>query len=166
MTTEVTCGCPSCCARNRLDADRDAGAVDEFSYGVAERYLTPCLTSVFKRAAVQALLDQHPAVMVQLDATAPGADVPSHLRASGLQLRFGRGLTPPIADLELSDAAICGTLRFSGAYYRCVVPWSSVSAAWSEDKRVGFNWAAGQSYGAAPEPPPVENKRPALKLVD
>src|SRR5262249_25587328 len=79
-----------------------------------------------KRATREKLLRDGP-VLVHLDPRRPGVDVPlQHRGEPRLVLRFGYGLSPPIADLAIEDAGLSGTLTFRGTPYRCIVPWNAV----------------------------------------
>src|SRR5215468_1773320 len=92
-----------------------------------------------KRSTMEKLLRDGP-VLVHLDPRRPGVDVPAQHRAEPrLVLRFGFGLTPPIADLAVEEHALSGTLTFRGVPHRCIVPWTSVFAVVGEDGR-GLVW--------------------------
>lgn len=53
---------------------------------------------------------------------------PLDVRSAGphLCLRFGRGLTPAIADMAWDDAQLVGTLVFGGVPFTCRIPWAAV----------------------------------------
>src|SRR5215470_18759710 len=92
-----------------------------------------------KRSTMEKLLRDGP-VLVHLDPRRPGVDVPAQHRGEPrLVLRFGFGLTPPIADLAVEEHALSGTLTFRGVPHRCIVPWTSVFAVVGEDGR-GLVW--------------------------
>lgn len=93
-----------------------------------------------KRNTMDKLLRDGP-VLVHLDPRRPGVDVPGHHRAEPrLVLRFGYGLSPPIADLTIDENGLLGTLTFRGVPHRCVVPWTAVFAVVGEDGR-GLVWS-------------------------
>ncbi len=92
-----------------------------------------------KRSTLDKLLRDGP-VLVHLDPRRDGVDVPAQHRAEPrLVLRFGYGLTPPIADLSIEEDALSGTLTFRGVPHRCVIPWTAVFAVVGEDGR-GLVW--------------------------
>jgi stringent starvation protein B len=92
-----------------------------------------------KRQTMDKLLRDGP-VLVHLDPRRAGVDVPGHLHSDArLVLRFGYGLTPPIADLSVEESVISGTLTFRGVPHHCVIPWSAVFAVVGEDGR-GLVW--------------------------
>lgn len=157
-TSADACGCPPCCSRARLDADRDGGMPSD-RYQLVLNYLPLCMVGEFKRAALRGLLENHQEVLVRVDGTK--CDVPEHLRAPGLLLRLGSGLAPPIEDLELRDDCWIATLRFSGKYYTCLVPWAAVEVVGAPGGP-GFDWT---TRGEKKEPEPEPVKKPALKLV-
>src|SRR5690242_7242017 len=67
-----------------------------------------------KRKPLETLLARGP-VLVHVDARRAEVSVPPRFRADpSLVLRFGHTLSPAIADLEVGDAAISGTLMFAG----------------------------------------------------
>ncbi len=93
-----------------------------------------------KRSTMDKLLRDGP-VLVHLDPRRAGVDVPpQHRGEPRLVLRFGYGLSPPIADLAVEEAGLSGTLTFRGTPYRCVVPWPAVFAIVGEDGR-GLVWS-------------------------
>lgn len=135
-----------------------------------------------KREFVDQLLAQGP-VLIHADPRRPDVSVPDHLESDPrLVLRFGYGLAPAIADLEVDDSGISGTLTFGGVPHHCVLPWTSVYAAVSEASQQAMVWpddvpaevleqmAQPQAEGPEDRPTPVEKKKPRraghLKLVD
>lgn len=93
-----------------------------------------------KREVVNRLLGDGP-ILVHLDARRAGVSVPASLASDArLVLRFGYGLTPAIADLDIGDEALSGTLSFGGVPHRCVLPWPSVYAVVSESDQRGMVW--------------------------
>jgi stringent starvation protein B len=137
-----------------------------------------------KRRTLEALLARGP-VLVHVDARRAEVSVPPRFRADpSLVLRFGYSLSPAIADLDVGDDAICGTLTFAGAPFRVVLPWSAVYAAMVEGEQRGTVWPEDvpedvlTGGGETPVPVPVSGpatgkdeapraKRPShLKLVE
>lgn len=93
-----------------------------------------------KREVCSRLLGDGP-ILVHLDARRPGVAVPASLASDPrLVLRFGYGLTPAIADLDIGEEALSGTLSFGGVPHRCVLPWPSVYAVVSETDQRGMVW--------------------------
>jgi len=86
------------------------------------------------------LLEEGP-VLLHVDARRDGVAVPERLAGdSKLVLRFGFNLSPAIADLELDDEAISGTLTFGGVPFFCVLPWPAVYAVVSEASQQAMVW--------------------------
>ena len=137
-----------------------------------------------KRRTLEALLSRGP-VLVHVDARRAEVAVPPRFRADpSLVLRFGYTLSPSIADLEVDDAAISGTLTFSGSPFRVVLPWTAVYAAMVEGEQRGTVWpedvpedvltGGGETPSVTPsiipdkaaEPAPRAKRNSHLKLVD
>jgi stringent starvation protein B len=93
-----------------------------------------------KRRTLETLLGRGP-VLVHVDARRAEVAVPPRFRADpSLVLRFGYSLKPPIADLEVGDDAISGTLTFAGTPFHVVLPWTAVYAAMVEGEQRGTVW--------------------------
>jgi len=127
-----------------------------------------------KREIAGQLLEQG-AILVHVDPRRSGVSVPAAFGADPkLVLRFGYGLSPAIADLDLGDEALCGTLSFAGTPHHCVLPWSAVYAVVSEADQRGMVWPddvpaealADEADSDAVTPPVSSGKRDHLKLVD
>jgi stringent starvation protein B len=133
-----------------------------------------------KRDVVTRLLGEG-TILVHLDSRRSGVSVPDHLRSDPrLVLRFGYGLTPAIADLEVGEDALSGTLSFRGRPHRCVLPWSSVYAVISEGDQRGMVWPddvppeamtadpedPAEAGASTDEPAAAPRARGHLKLVD
>lgn len=134
-----------------------------------------------KRTVIDELLGKGP-VLIHLDARRTDVAVPERFRGEAkLVLRFGHGLTPPIPDLTVDDHGISASLTFSGAPFRCVLPWAAIYAAVADGEQRGMVWPddipedllTGTPTEAAPPPPPsatgdgARSKRPShLKLVE
>jgi stringent starvation protein B len=115
-----------------------------------------------KRRTLETLLARGP-VLVHVDARRAEVAVPPRFRADpSLVLRFGFALKPPIADLEVTDDAISGTLTFAGTPFHVVLPWTAVYAAMVEGEQRGTVWpedvpedvltGGGETPAAAPLP--------------
>ena len=137
-----------------------------------------------KRRTLESLLSRGP-VLVHVDARRAEVAVPPRFRADpSLVLRFGYTLSPAIADLEVDDAAISGTLTFGGSPFRVVLPWTAVYAAMVEGEQRGTVWpedvpedvltGGGETPSAAPsilpdkaaEAAPRAKRNSHLKLVE
>lgn len=93
-----------------------------------------------KIQVVEELIGKGP-ILVHIDARAEEVHVPESFSADPrLVLRFGYDLSPPIADLEITDEALSGTLTFGGVPFTCVLPWSAVYAVVSEADQKGMVW--------------------------
>jgi len=129
-----------------------------------------------KREVTSQLLEQG-AVLVHVDPRRDGVSVPAAFEADPkLVLRFGYGLSPAIADLDIGEEAMTGTLTFSGQPHHCVLPWPAIYAVVSEADQRGMVWPddvpaealADEAEGAAvaAATPATPSKRDHLKLVD
>ena len=119
-------------------------------------------------------------ILVHIDARVDAASVPASFSGDArLVLRFGYQLSPAIADLDIDDEGISGTLTFGGKPHRCIVPWTSVYAIVGEDDQRGMVWpedvptAALGDFGAAdksasatgkPDGQATEQAEPAPRL--
>ena len=93
-----------------------------------------------KRRTLETLLARGP-VLVHVDARRAEVAVPPRFRADpSLVLRFGYALKPPIADLEVGEESIAGTLTFAGTPFHVVLPWTAVYAAMVEGEQRGTVW--------------------------
>lgn len=128
-----------------------------------------------KRKAVESLLERGP-ILIHVDSRREGVDVPARLRGSPrLILRFGYGLTPPIADLVVAEDQLSGTLTFGGVPYTCTVPWPAVYAVMVEGEQRGTVWPedvpedvllSAPDKDEAPEKQERPKRGSHLKLVD
>jgi stringent starvation protein B len=118
-----------------------------------------------KRRTLETLLARGP-VLVHVDARRAEVAVPPRFRADpSLVLRFGYTLSPAIADLEVDDNGIAGTLTFGGQPFHCVLPWTAVYAAMVEGEQRGTVWpedvpedvltGGGETPAPVPAPTPV-----------
>lgn len=93
-----------------------------------------------KKKTLEQLLARGP-VLVHVDARRAEVSVPPRFRAdASLVLRFGYDLKPAIADLDVDDSGIAGTLTFSGTPFRVMLPWPAVYAAMVEGEQRGTVW--------------------------
>ena len=134
-----------------------------------------------KKKTLESLMSRGP-VLVHVDGRRGDVSVPARFRADpSLVLRFGYNLTPAIADLEVTDELIAGTLTFGGQPFRCVLPWTAVYAAMVEGEQRGTVWpedvpedmVTGAGEAAAPpvasavvDEPPAKQRGAHLKLVE
>ncbi len=140
-----------------------------------------------KKEFVEELISRG-AVLLHIDARNEAASVPSPLRGDPkLVLRFGYGLSPAIADLQLDEDGISGTLTFGGSPFHCMLPWPAIYAAVSEVDQQAMVWpddvpsavleslqegAMESKTNRATPPPRVGTPKPVkkrpnhLKLVD
>lgn len=114
-------------------------------------------------------------VKIQIDARIVGVDVPAHLRNEpALVLRIGRGLTPPIRDLDARWRGITATLAFNGVPHTCVIPWRAVyvvgidgnpkaTVSWPGDAPSEVVQFGPAGAPLATEPAPAEKKPEAPK---
>ena len=80
----------------------------------------------------------HGAVLIHLDARRPGVHVPAdHAGDPALVLLLLYDATPPIPDLRIDACAISATLSFDKKPYHCVVPWSAIYAAVTDENGDG-----------------------------
>lgn len=93
-----------------------------------------------KVQVVEELLGNGP-ILVHVDARADGVSVPASFAGDPrLVLRFGYQLTPPIADLDIGETEMSGTLTFGGVPFCCVIPWEAVYAVVAESDQKGMVW--------------------------
>jgi len=99
-------------------------------------------------------------VFIHLDPRRAGVVVPARFRSQPqLVLQVGRGMAPPIPDLEVDAEGIRGTLSFDRVGCHCTIPWPSVHALVGDDKK-GMVWpddvpdeVQGQMDAARGKPP-------------
>lgn len=113
-------------------------------------------TDFAKFARASALLSMG-GVIVYADTRRPGCQVYSSARGADVALAFARDSDPRIPDLDLTPAAISGTLVFGGgAYHHCVLPWT---ACWGVRLATSNDLTDGLVVWPESVPPDVE---PAL----
>jgi stringent starvation protein B len=112
---------------------------------------------------------QRGVTMVHLDARRPGVVVPSQYTADA-HLRLNLSYRYSIPDFEIDDRRIQATLSFSGASFRCILPWESIfgitshagdGQVWPED----LPTEVMQSLGRPERPSPARSERPGLMTV-
>jgi hypothetical protein len=80
-----------------------------------------------QRVAFESLHATGRSLLIMIAPQQPGVDIPPELRADNeVVLRLGADLDPPISDMVVEDLALTASLRFSGEWYRCVIPWNAV----------------------------------------
>lgn len=100
----------------------------------------PDNVQVDKKSVMEALLMEAESVFVHLDPTRDMVLVPPHLKKGPLLiLEIGLNMRVPIPDLEVLDEGINATLSFGGKPYPCWIPWHSVFALVTPDKK-GMMW--------------------------
>lgn len=86
-----------------------------------------------KREAFEAALSKGN-VIVQLDSTAVGVMIPSHLRAQPTTvLEYGHNLPVPIPELTADDFRLRALLSFDRVQHFTIVPWDAVFAIVATD---------------------------------
>lgn len=115
-----------------------------------------------KRKLVEELLAEGP-VLVRVDARSEGVHVPEDFRNDPrLVLRFGYGLSPAIADLDIDEEGISGTLTFGGRPFHCILPWRSLYAVVAEPEQRGMVWPEDVPEEVLGElVPPADGPRPS-----
>jgi hypothetical protein len=100
------------------------------------RSATPATSATSKREVFEELLRIRSKVFVNFDPRAPDVTIPQQLRGQPrCVLMYGRNTKIPIPDLRVDHRGISATLSFGGTKEHTYVPWSSVFAILSEDKR-------------------------------
>jgi stringent starvation protein B len=108
-----------------------------------------------KKDVALALLEKG-SIFVHLDPRRDKVVVPKAFWVqSELVLQFGTEMRVPVADLDLDDEGISGTLSFARRPFWCRVPWAAVFAIVGEDRR-GAVW----SQDAPPENKSIKGERP------
>lgn len=91
-----------------------------------------------KTDVVHNLLENEGRVMLCLDATRPGVDVPRRfLHDSGLRLILNRSMPQPI---HFGPQAIESELRFGGIPHYCIIPYDALWGAFNPDSGHGMFW--------------------------
>lgn len=110
---------------------------------------------VLKQAIFTAMIN-HGVVVVHVDGRR--CIVPGALRAPGLVLQLGHGLTPPI-NLVIDDHGIAARLMFEGVEHECFVPWVALYVITDGDAQTV--WPK-----EFPTEAPVDAPKPRLRSVD
>jgi len=119
-----------------------------------------------KKDVALALLEKG-SIFVHLDPRRDKVVVPKAFWVqSELVLQFGTQMRVPVADLDLDDDGISGTLSFARRPFWCRVPWGAVFAIVGEDRR-GAVWSqdAPPENKSIKEEKPPEAKRSHLRAV-
>ena len=120
-----------------------------------------------KKEVAFALLERG-SLFVHLDPRVEGVVVPRHFRAQPqLVLQFGMNLPVPIADLEVDEEGVFGTLSFSRSPFYCRIPWRSVFGMVGDDG-MGVVWPDDLPPEVEAEVRAAEAKarRPALRAIE
>lgn len=110
-----------------------------------------------KALVVKRLLQHEGRVMLCLDATCDGVEVPRRFASDpGLMLVLNVNMPQPI---EIGPAAIESELRFGGIPHYCTIPYHALWGAFNPDSGYGVLWqesiprAIRQQHGAYPTGP-------------
>ena len=91
-----------------------------------------------KASVIRLLLETEGRVMVCLDATRKGVEVPRRFSSDpGLMLVFNSTMPQPI---HLQPDAVASELRFGGIPHYCVVPYAAIWSAFNPDTNHGMVW--------------------------
>ncbi|MBF0614685.1 MAG: hypothetical protein G8237_05295 [Magnetococcales bacterium] len=94
--------------------------------------------SLQKAEMVRILLETEGRVMLCLDATVRGVEVPRRFgKDNGLRLILNRNMPQPI---EIGVTAIESELRFGGIPHYCVIPYEALWGVFNPDTRHGMFW--------------------------
>jgi hypothetical protein len=142
----------------------NAARIEDVLTAVIDDHVTASLTDV------EALIARGPA-MLHVDGRRDDVTVPARFAGEPrLVLRFGHGLTPPIADLTVDEGGVAATLTFGGVPFHVVLPWAAVYAAGLDGEPYGTVWPddvpdvvreAARSDGE--EAPPTEAAAPVIR---
>ena len=90
----------------------------------------------FKYGAVKRLLDQHRFIMVHVNTSVAGVNLPSHLgKAPTVTLKISNEFR---GSLELTTEEIVAELLFGDDYYTCHLPFSAIWAVGTPEGQVQF----------------------------
>ncbi|MBF0107623.1 MAG: hypothetical protein HQL76_00400 [Magnetococcales bacterium] len=110
-----------------------------------------------KARVVQRLLEHEGRVMLCLDATCQGVEVPRRFASDpGLMLVINVNMPQPI---EIGPVAIESELRFGGIPHYCIIPYTALWSAFNPDSGHGVLWQESippiirQQHGAYPTGP-------------
>lgn len=91
-----------------------------------------------KADVVRFLLETEGRVMLCVDATQKGVDVPRRFaNDSGLMLVLNGSMPQPI---HILDDAIASELRFGGIPHYCIIPYTALWSAFNPDTNHGMTW--------------------------
>lgn len=136
-----------------------------------------------KPDVIRMLLEHEGRVMLCVDATLPGVDVPRRFaRDRGLRLVLNNTMPQPI---HIGAFAIESELRFGGVPHNCIIPYHALWAAYNPDTGHGMSWEAAmpprirqeynlamaqvetQADGTAPAAEPAKPEEPPkLKVIE
>lgn len=123
-----------------------------------------------KGDVIRHLLEVEGRLMLCLDASCSGVDVPSRLkRDRSLMLILNRKMPHPI---DIGEEAVCSELRFGGVPHFCTVPYDAIWSVFNPDTNHGMMWPESMpaevlsQYGQTPIQdltfPPPQGKLPPV----
>lgn len=135
-------------------------------------------SSIEKAKVVKRLLEHEGRVMLCLDATCQGVEVPRRFSSDpGLMLVINVNMPQAI---EIGPVAIESELRFGGIPHYCIIPYNALWSAFNPDSQHGVLWQESlpaiirQQHGSLPTGPlkplpddddwPLLGKSPGLGL--
>jgi stringent starvation protein B len=126
-----------------------------------------------KGEVIQLLLDTEGRIMLCLDATYSGVDVPSRFKNdTNLMLILNSKMPHPI---HIGKESIQSELRFGGVPHFCLIPYDAIWSAFNPDTNHGMMWQDSmpddvlKQHGLSPlnelvlPPQPAKKKKPAKK---
>ncbi|MBF0462738.1 MAG: hypothetical protein HQL87_15265 [Magnetococcales bacterium] len=98
-----------------------------------------------KASVIRLLLETEGRVMVCLDATHKGVDVPRRFAADpGLMLVFNSTMPQPI---HIQPEVVASELRFGGIPHYCIVPYAAIWSVFNPDTNHGLVWPDSMPAG-------------------
>ncbi|MBF0357102.1 MAG: hypothetical protein HQL70_00770 [Magnetococcales bacterium] len=125
----------------------------------------------YKGVVIKLLLETEGRIMLCLDATYTGVDVPSRFKKdTNLMLILNVNMPNPI---DIGVDSVCSELRFGGIPHYCKIPYDAIWSAFNPDTNHGMMWPdsmpeeALKQHGLAPlnelTLPPKIVKKPVKK---
>jgi hypothetical protein len=128
-----------------------------------------------KRQAIEELLRHEDYIFLVINPLVPGVALPEYLieGAQPVPINIGYNMAVPIADLEIDDRGIFGTLSFNRSPFRCAFPWASlIQITVGDEHLVWVNAAEVPAELRPAEQRPAEQRpataarKPHLRLVE
>jgi stringent starvation protein B len=124
-----------------------------------------------KGEVISLLLETEGRIMLCLDATYTGVDVPSRFKNdTNLMLILNSNMPNPI---DIGTDSVCSELRFGGIPHFCKIPYDAIWSAFNPDTSHGMMWPDSmpeevlKQHGLAPLNelilPPERVKKPVVK---